>query len=860
MTLVKNFQVLAAVGRGETLMNALEGAVPEDVRGKLKDAVAGILQARGSDLKFDRILNTAQSPNSSPGQKNQEKSPGASSAEVSENQSSSNQMKNTSSSIDGSDNVPSGMGEPAEGTETEVIRVDEHSTSSAQSQESNNGVGSSRKETGESRDNSDTNEDLKGKVVPDMDHSKKELETGSKSYTPDRPDGAGGSEAEAVAEHKSQKDGIAQTDKEETDIPKVDQKSEDFSSDQSETASTDAKEEPTSPISSENQTVEREGNVDENKDDKNMQQISPQTNSSNSDSAAPGISVSQAFEALTGMDDSTQIAVNSVFGVIENMLSQLEKSSDNEDEVKDGKSVEHKLEEQQKSNTQSNDSNTSGKLEEQQKSNTQSNDSNTSGKLEEQQKSNEAKVKDEKTVEHKLEEQQKGNSQSNDSNTSGNPSLDDHHNGISLRNDSCDTEEQLKSLSTINGSSVCDSQNYNSNDHPVKKPSNTNSQLIDKRSFDDEWDGHRQVNSMPEFIVAGSYGYGNSPYKKYLHKHLVSEIPTKSLDLDTTTALFLDYFPQGRWKLFEQPQKMESSSADTEIYKEVGSKMKDRASAKSFDEEECIEPPYVILDTEKQQGPVKEFNTTDTENRMIHTDDDRSEKSIQFVKNKVLDSLKMEVGRKLNAAEVIEMKPKLTEDLEHVANAVSLAVVTSKGQQLLYFESQGHDVEGAVGKFGSLDGEYIIRAISSSVQQTSCLRKVIPVGVIVGSILASLRKYFNIAPRQENGHGKSLALGDGRKPGEKNYVIVDATEADQVPDEKTSFDHPIKSEFVESKLEDSSKNTVMVGAVTAAIGASALLMQQQVRFQSLHMLSVLSTVNTSGVGYGSSVVFYHLVT
>jgi len=868
VTLVKNFQVLAAVGRGETLMNALEDAVPEDVRGKLKDAVAGILQARGSDLKFDRILNTAQSPNSSPGQKNQEKSPGASSAEVSENQSSSNQMKNTSSSIDGSDNVPSGMGEPAEGTETEVIRVDEHSTSSAQSQESNNGVGSSRKETGESRDNSDTNsdtdEDLKGKVVLDMDHSKKELETGSKSYTPDRPDGAGGSEAEAVAEHKSQKDGIAQTDKEETDIPKVDQKSEDFSSDQSETASTGAKEEPTSPISSENQTVEREGNVDENKDDKNMQQISPQTNSSNSDSAAPGISVSQAFEALTGMDDSTQIAVNSVFGVIENMLSQLEKSSDNEDEVKDGKSVAHKLEEQQKSNTQSNDSNTSGKLEEQQKSNTQSNDSNTSGKLEEQQKSNEAKVKDEKTVEHKLEEQQKGNSQSNDSNTSGNPSLDDHHNGISLRNDSCDTEEQLKSLSTINGSSVCDSQNYNSNDHPVKKPSNTNSQLIDKRSLDDEWDGHRQVNSMPEFIVAGSYGYGNSPYKKYLHKHLVSEIPTKSLDLDTTTALFLDYFPQGRWKLFEQPQKMESSSADTEIYKDVGCKMKDRASAKSFDEEECIEPPYVILDTEKQQGPVKEFNTTDTENRMIHTDDDRSEKSIQFVKNKVLDSLKMEVGRKLNAAEVIEMKPKLTKDLEHVANAVSLAVVTSKGQQLLYFESQGHDVEGAVGKFGSLDGEYIIRAISSSVQQTSCLRKVIPVGVIVGSILASLRKYFNIAPRQENGHGKSLALGDGRKPGEKNYVIVDATEADQVPDEKTSFDHPIKSEFVESELEDSSKNTVMVGAVTAAIGASALLMQQQVRFQSLHMslhmLSVLSTVNTSGVGYGSSVVFYHVVT
>ncbi|MCH88579.1 alpha/beta-hydrolases superfamily, partial [Trifolium medium] len=76
-------KVLAAVGRGETLMNALEGAVPEDVRGKLKDAVAGILQARGSDLKFDRILST-QSPNLSPEKNNQEKLTGASSAEVRE--------------------------------------------------------------------------------------------------------------------------------------------------------------------------------------------------------------------------------------------------------------------------------------------------------------------------------------------------------------------------------------------------------------------------------------------------------------------------------------------------------------------------------------------------------------------------------------------------------------------------------------------------------------------------------------------------------------------------------------------------------------------------------------------------------
>nr|XP_027192819.1 uncharacterized protein LOC101493992 isoform X2 [Cicer arietinum] len=778
-------KVLTAVGQGETLMKALEDAVPEDVRGKLKDSVTGILHARGSDLKFDKILGIAQSPNS-PGQKNQEKLTGASSAEVREDQSSSDQMENIGSSTDDSGNLPSGMGEPAEGTETEVILEEKHSTSLAPSQESNNEVGSSvssRKETGESKDNNDMNEDLKGRV-PDMDHSEKGLETDPKSHTPNHPDGAGGSEAEAITNHpdeaggsevaavteqESQNSGIAQPDTEKNNIPKADQKN--LSSDQKKTASTDAKEEPPPPpMSSEHQTVEREDNGNENKDIKNMQQqISPQPNSSNSESGAPGFSVSQAFDALTGMDDSTQVAVNSVFGVIENMLSEIEKSSDNEAGVNNGKDVEHKLEEQQKSN-----------------------------------------------------------GQNNDSNTSGNPSVDDHHDGMSLRNDPCHTEEQLKKLSISNGSGVCDSQNGYSNDHPVKKASNTNSQLIDKRFLVDEWDRHRHLNKMPEFIVAGSYGIGNSPYNKYLRKYLVSDIPTKSLDLNTTTALFLDYFPEeGQWKLLEQqPQSMEIASANAEIYDGAGSKMKAHTSAKSLNEKQCIEPPYVILDTENQQELVREYITTDTGNKMIHAGDERSEESIQFVKNKVLDSLKLEVGRKLNAVEMMKMKPKLTRDLEHVANAVSLAVVTSNGN-LLYSQSQGHDVEGSVGKVATLDGEHIIRAISSSVQQTTFLRKVMPVGVIVGSILAALRKYFNVAPRLENGRSRSLVHDDGGKPGEKNYVFVSATEADQVPDEKISLDHPVKKELVEKVLEDASKNTVMVGAVTAAIGASALLMQQK---------------------------------
>ncbi|CAM8963815.1 unnamed protein product [Rhodiola kirilowii] len=54
-----------------------------------------------------------------------------------------------------------------------------------------------------------------------------------------------------------------------------------------------------------------------------------------SNPAPPSIHLSEAFDTLTGMDDSTQTAVNSVFGVMEDMITQLEEKTDNEKEIKD---------------------------------------------------------------------------------------------------------------------------------------------------------------------------------------------------------------------------------------------------------------------------------------------------------------------------------------------------------------------------------------------------------------------------------------------------------------------------------------------------------------------------------------------
>ncbi|XP_019443599.1 PREDICTED: uncharacterized protein LOC109347914 isoform X4 [Lupinus angustifolius] len=900
-------KVLTAVGQGETLMKALEDAVPEDVRGKLTDAVTGILHAQRADLKFGRMLGISQGPEGLTGQKNQENFRVSG---VIGDLSSLNQMNKTSSSVDGSNNAPSDRVEPAEETETDVLPLDKlpNSTSLDQSQDSNNEVGSSNSfwsETRNSGDNIDTDVELKEKGVPDIDHIEKDVETGSKPYTPrtSHSNGVGGEEA-AVAEQKNQNNEIGQSDtmeenniqkveqksqasssgqskvtstdekedtssspmpseneiaqsdtKEENNVQKVEKKSQDFSSDQSKTTTSDAKEElSSSPMPSEHHTIERESNDNEKKDSINTQQ----SNSTSSNSSAATFNVSQAFDALTGMDDSTQVAVNSVYGVLENMLSQLEESSVNEGEVKDGKDVVHSSvnEGQVKDGKDVEHSSVNeGQVKD--------------GKDVEHSSVNEGQVKDGKDVESKFEEQQKSNSQSMDSNLSDDPCGDDQQNGIYLKNDCCHTEEQLPhSLNTVNGSSLFSPQNSNSKDHLVQKK-NTASEVIDKTYLVHKLDEDRHANRIPPYIALRSYR--DSLYNEYIRKNLFSKVSTKPLDLHTTTTLLLDYFPEeGQWKLFEQPQNMKIASSSTATSDEAGFKMKTHSSKKSSDVKKYMGPPYVILDTENQQEHVKESITTDTIHKMIDTSDDRSKELIQFVKVVVLGSLKMEVGRKLNATEIKMMKPKLAGDLEHVANAISLAVVHSNVQQLCT-ESQVCNVEDTVEKVGTLDGEYLIRVITSSVQETRYLTRVMPVGVIVGSILAALMKYFNVATLEDNSHRGSVTSGDGGKsskkyygnvgvreidqvprekssldhpikreaaergpltpddgvkPGKMNYGHVGVTDIDQVHEERTSFDHPIKTEEVESESEYGSRNTAMVGAVTAALGASALFMQK----------------------------------
>ncbi|KAJ7956029.1 putative Alpha/beta-Hydrolases superfamily protein [Quillaja saponaria] len=512
-------------------------------------------------------------------------------------------------------------------------------------------------------------------------------------------------------------------------------------------ASTETKEEPPSSnvSSSEAQTIEKEGNSNQKRDNKNMQNVPDQTKPTASDSNFPDFSVSQALDALTGMDDSTQVAVNSVFGVIENMISQLEESSDTE-EVKDRKDTDQELENKEENM----------------------------------------------------------NGESIQSNMSDDPPVYNNQNSTySYPGVGSIKEEPPQSVDVVNRTSMDDSFGSNGEDHMTEKDSKKDQLIANGLVFDD-LNRLRHVNSIPLYKAASSYK--NSLHSDCFHKHL-QNMPSKSLDVDTTTALLLDYVPEeGQWKLWEQPQSIGNTAGTTVTYEDADCKVNARSPVKANDTDKIIEPSYVILDTEKQPEPVEEYTAMDKMNEDSEIDDDGSELLMQFVKNTKLDHLKIEVGRRLSAADMKEMKSKLAGDLEHVANAVSLAVVYNKQHSL---------------------------AIASAVQETRYLRKVLPVGVVVGSSLVALKESFNVATVQDNGQRRSLTHNE--ESVKKYHEKVSVKGTNHISDQKTSLDCSVSMKGEKTESKNINNNAVMVGAITAAIGASALLVQQQGSYGSSEM-------------------------
>ncbi len=781
------------MNQGETLMNALQDAVPGDVREKLTTAVTGILQTQGTSLNFNGLLDIAKIPDVSSGLKSKiPENVGISSEEgFDKDHHSSDQIERVDELTDSLNDSQPGIDKPTGDLESDPSSGKSQTVNLGPSQSTRgDGVdisGSVRKDTSESGNNDEYDEFPKEKPAPCLDDVENGSETGVKSNFPSQGDEGGGDKEATINEHKDHDGGVAQIEAKEENN---NQKTGDSSTDQGEVASSSITEEVPPGSSSEAQAMGNEGNDNQRKDNKSMQPVQDQTNSIMSD-PSPTFNVSQALDALTAVDDSTQVAVNSVFGVIENMITQLEEGSEEEDGRKDR--------------------------------------NNSQAKKIDSGSDQHSIIED-----HKLEEEEENeNKQSMQSDSLDDlPVYNHYENSMHSQRDPRTgrvEEDTTQNPNSSNGKSMDRSQGSKTNIHAAKDKNEKKDQLVGSKILADKPAKLRRVNSIPLNITANPYDA--SLYVEYLRKYLISKKPTKSLDLDTTTALLFDYFPEeGQWKLLEQPGNSGISNSDTTTHYGVVSQVEAHSPAKANDTDNFIEPPYVIFDTEKQQEPLAGYETMDHLNRKVEISDDRLEELMHFVKNIVMDALKVEVGRKLSSDDMKETKLSLARELELVANAVSLAVGHDK-EHIRCVEGN-HSIQCTPEKLGTLQGELIIRAISSAVQDTIYLRKVLPIGVIIGSSLAALRKSFNVATVHDNSQREVLTHVLAKKSGEKTLGKASVVETDQKPFDKsghnTNLDTSVSRGEGKDELESSNNNTVMVGAVTAALGASALLVNQQV--------------------------------
>ncbi|KAF9680350.1 hypothetical protein SADUNF_Sadunf06G0112100 [Salix dunnii] len=852
-------QVLTAVGQGETLMKALQDAVPEEVLGKLSTSVTGILQAQHRNLKVDELLSSVEVPNV-PITKIQEKFKEVSGAEVtSKDPHSPDQMERVEDLTDGSINNQPETEKSGAASEKElhssknIQKSIETIQSQVMSSQQGDPSGFDRKVPNESGHKNEKDEQgekgLETNSIPNItSHSEKAGSTEEAIIDESKVEQGGGMPlVEAKRENKNEektadssvdqneivsanmteeplplavsatdsqtieRDGNGDQKNEEktADSSSVDQKrivsgkiteeprpsavsasdsetietdgngdlkneektADSSSSDQKRIVSANITEEPRPPAASasDSETIETDGNGDQKRENKTTQPAHDQNKPPTSDSNPPPFSVTEALDALTGMDDSTQVAVNNVFGVLENMISQLEEETDHEKNIKNKNEGEGELVDSKPK-----------KLE------------NTidSGKLSD-------------TVHppvHKLYES--GGNQQNAA-SSG------------LVEEEPTADPILFSRNGTRGSQGDIASNYEIKEEPKKD------QLVSGKylaGYD------RHANSIPLYVTANPYG--DFLQNKYFHRYLLPKIPnSKPLDLDTTTALLLDYFPEeGKWKLLEHPGIIGESVGVITTSNDAGIKAQVHSSGKENDGENYIEPSYVVLDTEKLQEPVEEYSTVEN---ITENGDDILDELIEFVKIVVLDALRIEVGRKLGAASKKEMKSYLARDLELVADAVSLAVGRNKDHTWC-LKGKYHRIEGAEEKVGTVHGEQIVKAISSAVLRTNNLRRLLPIGVIIGSSLAALRKYFNVATRNENDMKSS---GQTQNHGQKSQDKACIKEMDHKLTIKTahttSFNSSVNREGEEATLKTINNDRVMVGAVTAAFGVSALLIQQQ---------------------------------
>ncbi|KAI3838546.1 hypothetical protein MKW92_014480 [Papaver armeniacum] len=776
-------KVLMAMEQGETLKMALDGAVPEDVRGKLAAAVSAMTQAKGMKVNADGIMDASQINLSDFKASIQETvgepSPPASGSNDVQTSESKKESDGSSDDTDDKDQSVKLDQDQEKGESSKDQKIEEKNIDSLADQ--------NEARTGSTSDKQDNNEE-----TVDTDNS------GSAQVKPDQ-DGATADSSKKADNDDQHTDGKPKGDS-------IDQKDTTANTEDA----TSSPETPSADKETENtpkkEDVKAESSADQNQPTSSKSEEPPPPNPAPN---PPDLGVSQAFEAFTGFDDSTQMAVNSVFGVLENIINQYDAQNE-EDQQKNGDQQGKQSGEQPGSST------------EEAAVPRQSENKSASGDADKGEVKSASGDADKGEVSLDSDDDHEKSDDTEEDAGNGSHGKQLTQNSISYMKNSFSSQGSKGGGYAVKGKGEKRGVNLN-----VSKSSGKT----------------RQLHKVPVYVTVNPYG--DSLYKEYLREYLLSNVSgPKSLDLDSTTDLLLEYSSEeGKWKFLDDEDDDSASESDDDIneyeYKGSSTKGQDvRSSAQANDTDEIIETSYVVLDTENEQRPLEDHNSSDDLVRKLGGRPSTSGDLMLLVKNIILDTLKVEVGRRLG---VQEMEPSLASELERVAEVVSLGIGQSQGLV--------ENKEPSSGKLGTIQGGYVLKTISFAVTETSYLRKVLPVGVIVGSCLAALRKYFNVAVQQDDPHSLEDSVDKTNKTGEEIQGHESGTPSKQKPSVKKEKDEHSDSEDEHSDSEDEhsamdnfislasenvqnlSSNTVMVGAVTAALGASAFLVPQQIEEQ-----------------------------
>ncbi|RWW71990.1 hypothetical protein BHE74_00020232 [Ensete ventricosum] len=738
-------KVLSAVGRGENLLRALQGAVPEDVRGKLTGAVTEILQTQGTKLNLQGLNR-----------------------------------------IDWIPNVTSKVKSRIQDSIKEVSIVNRGDN------ESNSGVDSEGKVQGDTSELNSARNSMPESIKTTEQRTSQSpgiLEAGYEPSQDINLERSGYMVAETAAEQQKISQNQGMSDKHNEDDKDLNNpcqthngegKKSSHSEEEHISSSVSNTEEDTEEEllssgmpASDHQIMPQESNELPKNEDKSPQDLCQNLHTStklNENSPQhSSISVTQALDALTGFDDSTQLAVNSVFGVLENMIDQLEKNSNegDDDEMKRSKDEESQT---------------------------------LSPGLPTINKDNYGRA------EHRNNRSSEGSDVSLSS-----KHLDSHLNQK-------DTQSKEVGENKLGENLVADILKSSAEDSIRKSEVST----LGFNSLKNNNVGKfGPVQNCPPHIAINPYYWG-SPFEAYLQKYLYSQFPRlKPSDLDSTTDLFLDP-EKGQWKMLDEAGTFHNNLG--EVWKNQiisGYNESQHNSAKHGDTDNIIETSYVILNSEFPEFEQQLTGIFDMKGGYA-----KEEAAFCLVRDSLLDALKVEVGHRLSTSNLKEMERVLVDDMKQVADTISQTVVLDNHLNLRLL-SEVNCLTSV--KFGTIEGEHTIIIISSAVEETNQLKKILPVGVIVGSLLASLRKHFKIAASRDGDQIKDIEQAGNVQ---ETLSVKDVNTKNELhEDEKVhAHDDSISGNQNLAKV-NYNDDGVMIGAVTAALGATALLTHHQVKYE-----------------------------